>query len=155
MWSRNGEKTGRVSYLINLDSQDGNYMQLDYKVRSGHSEEWKSMEYKVRMVTTPCHYGGSRWWFICPLARCNRRCRKLYCYSSYFVCHKCTGYWYDSQTWTNYRFRAIKKQFDAEDYYEKYVKREFYDGKPTKRYSRFLRMYNSVTYDEIMAALAS
>ena len=154
VWSRNGEETGRVSYSTNLDSPDGNHMKLDYKVRNGQSEEWKGMDYRVRMVTTSCHFGSVRWWFICPNSRCNRRCRKLYSYGDYFVCHKCTGYWYDSQTWSNQRFRPIKKYFDADDYYRDRVKREFYNGKPTKKYLKYLRMSNSVSHEEVMAALA-
>lgn len=40
------------------------------------------MDYKVRLVTTTPHYGGTQWWFICPLV-CQdggppRRVAKLY-----------------------------------------------------------------------------
>src|SRR5262249_35112853 len=35
--------------------------------------------YEVQLTTTPCHFGGWRWWFSCPLVvrgvPCNRRCR--------------------------------------------------------------------------------
>jgi hypothetical protein len=30
----------------------------------------------VRITTTPCHYGGVRYWFLCP--DCSRRCAILY-----------------------------------------------------------------------------
>jgi hypothetical protein len=30
----------------------------------------------VRITTTPCHFGGVRYWFQCP--RCDRRCAILY-----------------------------------------------------------------------------
>lgn len=156
VWSRSGEEAGRVSYSTNLDApENAHHMRLDYKVRSGQSEEWKDMEYNVRMVSTPCHFGSIRWWFICPNARCNRRCRKLFSYGGYFVCNKCTGYWYDSQTWMNQRFRVYKKYMDADDYYHEKVKREFYNGKPTKRFLKYLRMSNSVTHEQVMAALAT
>jgi hypothetical protein len=40
------------------------------------------VDYKVRLVTTTPHYGGLRWWFICPLVRRDggppRRVAKLY-----------------------------------------------------------------------------
>ena len=26
-------------------------------------------DYPVRLVTTDCHLGGVRWWFICPLTK--------------------------------------------------------------------------------------
>lgn len=43
---------------------------------------------------------------------------------------------------------------DADDYYDKYVKREFYNGNPTKKYLKYLRLSNRVTHEEVMAALA-
>jgi hypothetical protein len=30
----------------------------------------------IEVVSTPCHLGGVRWWFLCP--GCNRRCAILY-----------------------------------------------------------------------------
>lgn len=30
----------------------------------------------VQITTTPCHFGGVRYWFLCP--SCNRRCAILY-----------------------------------------------------------------------------
>jgi hypothetical protein len=35
-----------------------------------------SQHYPVSMVTTPCRFGGSRWWWVCPAT--GRRVRKLY-----------------------------------------------------------------------------
>jgi len=154
IWSRNDEETASISYSTNLDSPDGNHIRLTYRNKDRHAEEWESMEYRVPMVSTSCHFGSVRWWFLCPNTRCNRRCRKLYNYGKHFVCQKCTGYWYDSQTWQNRRFRVYKKYFDTSDYYQKNVKREFYKGKPTRKYRMYLRMSNSITYEEVMAALA-
>ncbi len=153
-WSSNGEPTGNISFSTNLDSPTGNHMQLDYRVRNNDSEEWKGMKYNVPMVSTPCHFGGIRWWFTCPNTLCNRRCRKLYCHRSYFICKKCTGYWYDSQVWKNKKWRLITRYFDASDYYQENVKRQFYNGKPTKKYIKYLRLSNSVSHEQVMAALA-
>jgi hypothetical protein len=52
-----------------------------------------SCNYSVRLVATPCHLGGRRWWFLCPLHRngvgCGRRVRKLYLVGRYFGCRHC------------------------------------------------------------------
>lgn len=30
----------------------------------------------VELTSTPCHFGGERWWLVCP--ECQRRCQVLY-----------------------------------------------------------------------------
>jgi hypothetical protein len=42
---------------------------------SGEKKSSKRMQ-EVHLVTTPCNYGGVRWWFLCP--SCNRRARLVY-----------------------------------------------------------------------------
>jgi hypothetical protein len=39
----------------------------------------------IEVVSTPCHLGGERFWFICP--QCSRRCAILYP----AICWTCTG----------------------------------------------------------------
>lgn len=34
------------------------------------------MDYKVALVTSPCNYGGNRWWWLCPFTA--RMVSKLY-----------------------------------------------------------------------------
>ena len=36
-----------------------------------------SHQSEVELASTPVHFGGVRWWFVCPLG-CGRRCRILY-----------------------------------------------------------------------------
>ncbi len=73
-----------------LDVADrGGTLRLRYEaVASG-----ERLDYPVALVTTPCRYGGLRWWFVCPLARgdagCGRRARKLYLKGPYFGCRHC------------------------------------------------------------------
>ena len=42
----------------------------------------KDVEQKIKLTKTPCHYGGYRWWFECPVVKdgvyCGNRCAKLY-----------------------------------------------------------------------------
>ena len=46
------------------------------------SRNGEPVDYRVRLVTSTPHYGGLRWWFICPLVRNDgappRRVAKLY-----------------------------------------------------------------------------
>jgi hypothetical protein len=56
-------------------------------------------DYWVDLDSTPCYYGGKRWWFICPNTKCHRRCRVLYMApgSDYFLCRTCQNLTYRSQ----------------------------------------------------------
>jgi hypothetical protein len=88
-WGRAGEKsTASVGYRITVGAAIGT-LRLMYSVTSADA----NLDYSVRLVTTPCHLGGARWWFICPLVRngvaCNRRVRKLYLCGKYFGCRRC------------------------------------------------------------------
>lgn len=60
---------------------------LTYRRRRGVAE-WRDENYAVRVVRTPCHLGGSRAWFICPVAGCGRRVAILYG-GGIFACRHC------------------------------------------------------------------
>lgn len=71
---------------------------------------------RVELDTTPCNYGGNRWWCICP--RCGRRCAILY-FNDIWQCRKCLNLVYRSSqiTKTNYwyyyhRAERIARQLD-------------------------------------------
>jgi hypothetical protein len=83
------------------------------------------------LVTTPCHYGGVRYWFECP--RCEGRVAKLYENNDNFYCRKCLGLEYYSHT-MNYRslepiVRRMRK-LEGKEWKPEY---SFYKGKMTKR----------------------
>lgn len=50
----------------------------------------------VRIESTPCHFGGQRWWFRCSGHQCGRRVRLLYGVR-YFLCRHCHRLNYQSQ----------------------------------------------------------
>ena len=89
-WRRGDEEkpSSSVTYLLTVGQASGTFRLL-YSMRSGSD----SFDYPVRLTTTPCHLGGVRWWFVCPLVvsgrACNRRVRKLYLRGSYFGCRHC------------------------------------------------------------------
>ena len=79
---------------------------------TGGKEE---VRYPVRLVDTPCNFGGRRWWFTCPI--CKRRVAKLYLPpgAKYFGCRHCYNLTYqscrDSHNW-DALFSAMAKEFN-------------------------------------------
>jgi hypothetical protein len=79
---------------------NGRESSISYEVRPGqgirlhYKSNGKPFDYLVRVVTTPCNYGGVRYWWLCP--HCGRRCRILYCHGL-FVCRQCSGAYYETQ----------------------------------------------------------
>jgi hypothetical protein len=64
---------------------------------------------KVALDYTPCHFGGERPWFVCP-GRCARLAGVLYLISRGFVCRRCAGLGYDTQTRQPWERSALKAQ---------------------------------------------
>jgi hypothetical protein len=64
------------------------------------------LEYAVQLDWTPCHYGGTRAWFLCPATGCGRRVAILYLGGAVFACRYCYQLGYQSQREAPY-LRAI------------------------------------------------
>ena len=90
-WSRNGVDVSSIGIRSTFDS-----VVLSYKRKSPGSNEWKSEEYPVYLRWTPCNYGGTRPWFLCPAQGCGRRVAVLYG-GGIFACRHCHGLNYRSQ----------------------------------------------------------
>jgi hypothetical protein len=73
-WTRGGEPAGSVSYDANMSDLDDAWLELTYWHGSGDARE--RVVQRVRLAYTLPHYGGRRWWMICPYAHV--RCGKLY-----------------------------------------------------------------------------
>ena len=87
----NGEKTSSIGSETDARWGQNPTVRLYYTVtRTG-----ESVDYTVRLATTPLPWGGVRWWFLCPLSKdgcgCGRRVGKLYLPRSgrYFGCRHC------------------------------------------------------------------
>ena len=65
-------------------------------VVAGTGGEWQDIKQLVLLEWTPCHYGGWRPWFLCPLLGCGRRVAILYG-GMYFGCRQCYRLAYQSQ----------------------------------------------------------
>jgi len=138
-WTRDGEERAKVCYETKIASEDQpNILRLRYTSTHRHGEPHE-MDYQVSLLPILCRYGGRKWFFQCPNASCNRRCRILYESGPYFVCRKCTGLWYDSQTYITNRYRFMQNIFNA-GRLEETLKRHFYRGLPTRKYRRYLKL---------------
>ncbi len=139
IWSREGRQTASIGVSVVIDSTEGSYMSMQYRSQSHGSSEWADRDYRVQLEALPCRYGGRKWFFRCPLGHCQRRSRYLYCYQGLFICRRCTGLWYDSQTYTTNQYRLLQNLYDAEKL-EYTLKRRFYRGQPTRKYRRYLKL---------------
>ena len=68
-----GDEVGSIGYHARLGRDEG---ELTLHYADGTGDERKAIECHVWLVTRPCHYGGRRWYFVCPYT--GRRALKLY-----------------------------------------------------------------------------
>ena len=59
-WSRDGDKVTPTNMRAERDR-----LHLTYRVRIGGGE-WEDVNETVRIVRTPCRFGGARPYFVCP-----------------------------------------------------------------------------------------
>ena len=84
---------------------------MSLKITVGEGKD--AFSYNISYTTTPCHYGGSRLWFICP--SCGNRAGVLYqpSYSKYYLCRDCQQLTYESRQRHKDRFyEAFVKPLD-------------------------------------------
>ena len=81
-WTRGDETVANIQVRADVGQ-----IILTYRHRKGGAE-WKAEEYPVRLVWTPCNFGGQRAWFICPVSGCGKRVAILYG-GSIFACRHC------------------------------------------------------------------
>jgi hypothetical protein len=99
--NQSGETTSNINYTV-LEDFRGVEFSYTIKSRFGEEEE-EQIKYRIPLVTTPCNYGGQRYWFICPWYAggiyCGRRVAKLYLPSGdkYFACRHCYDLSYKSR----------------------------------------------------------
>ena len=139
-----GSHVGQAEIRITTDVWDSNnWMNLRYGIKSGRYTE--PMDYVVPLTTTPCNYGGKRYWFLCS---CGRRCGVLYLQGKHFTCRLCNQLAYRSQS-RNRKWRMLYKLVDYQRMLEQAfsIKRTFYRGTATKRYKKFL--LSSITSQKI------
>jgi hypothetical protein len=139
-WHLSGSKN---SIGIIVDVRDNPYVKVNYTVTDRHTDEKTDYDYKISLTTTPCNFGGVRYWFICPISKngvyCGRRTGTLYLASSgnYFGCRHCYDLSYESRNESRLgRFGNIGYTIVTERKIEELdnqIKRWTYKGKPTKK----------------------
>jgi hypothetical protein len=95
-WTRGGEPVGNITVRVEADA-----VILSYRSCRSGSSEWKSIQQRVPIRLTACHFGGVRPWFVCPAycngRYCGRRAAILYCAGELFACRRCHDLSYGSQ----------------------------------------------------------
>lgn len=141
-WSRNGVQTSSIGIIVNMCDSNP-HVELNYKYND------EPVNYKIPLLPGPSNLGkGVVWYFSCP--KTGKRCRKLYLISTYFL-HRAafSGCFYEKQTYSHRNrdlFRAFESLSSIDKAYEtlhtKYFKSN-YAGKPTKRYSKLIKIITS------------
>jgi hypothetical protein len=72
-WSRDGERVAQIGYYMNGLRDERLTLELDYSASGMQVRQF------VNVVQTRPHYGGSRWWFLCPKAFEDGQERRVRC----------------------------------------------------------------------------
>lgn len=91
-WSRGDGKI----FSIQVWPVEGDGVRLTYRKRDHGADDWKDMDYSVRVVWTDCALGGQRPWWQCPAAGCGRRVAVLYG-GGVYACRHCHHLAYRTQ----------------------------------------------------------
>lgn len=137
-WSGNKSNVGIEVSTMNED----NYLRIHYTQTDNSTGEKKDFDYKIPLTTTPCRYGGKRYWFTCPWYKsgvyCGKRVGTLYKDGDYFACRHCYNLTYSSRN-ASRKYGSFVSIPDVEQAEEE-VKRRYYRGMPTRKYKRYLRL---------------
>ena len=130
-WRLSGRKN---SIRVIVNTEDDPYVRLQYTLTDREGNK-KDIDFEVRLTTTPCNFGGVRYWFCCPL--CGQRVGCLYSHDDYFCCRTCANLTYESRNESRLgRFGNIGYCIVAERKMEELymsIKRWTWRGKPTRR----------------------
>lgn len=146
-----GEETSSIGVTVSTMYGD-NYVRFQYTTTDRSSGEKTEYDYRVELTTTRCHFGGIRYWFICPLSKngvyCDRRVAKLYKApgANYFGCRHCYNLSYESRNeshlgrWGQVGY-VLKTERQIEELQSK-IKRWTYKGRPTRKVRRLNALEN-------------
>ncbi|SRR5258708_4963684 len=84
---------GLIAAQVEIDIQH-NQLSIRY-TRVSSSGEREPVECVVPVASTPCNYGGVRWWFCCP--DCRKRIAVIYILGRTCSCRRCNYLVYRSQ----------------------------------------------------------
>ena len=134
---------GTYYVYVSTWNKNASYMLISYVSLQPNGEQ-KQFGYCVDLVTTPCRYGGLRFWFRCPLLvngqPCGKRVAKLYKVGNYFGCRDCHN--------LTYRSRSLSGRYEKLGIINMALvnaagnprKWRLYRGKPTRQNIRAMKM---------------
>jgi hypothetical protein len=129
-WSRMNKQCASIHYSCKASDK---ILELNFRTRSNYpNSEWEDITQQIELTTTPCNYGGERYWFVCP--HCEKRVGCLYNKSGLFLCRDCNDLTYEERN-DSKKFRAFKAVFEIDRLYEKLyaLRTRTYRGQLTKR----------------------
>lgn len=143
-WTGNKSSVGFYSCLY----EDGQYIQFHY-TRTNNGGEKENLDYKIPLITTPCFFGGIRYWFKCTWYvngnYCGRRVGVLYLGGKYFACRHCYNLSYESRNENrrdkDFALFYIMMGYKKADELKEKIKRSCYAGKPTRKQRVLERVY--------------
>ncbi|TSC85807.1 MAG: hypothetical protein G01um10147_1083 [Microgenomates group bacterium Gr01-1014_7] len=131
---------GLVAHVEVSTSKNPN-IELSYTLK-GQNGDVKDINYRLRLATSPCYFGGRRWWIVC---QCGRRIGVLYRGDNYFRCRHCYSLTYRSRNEkkslrSNPLFRTLNDVLRISNLKDK-IKREVYGGEPTNNQRELNLLY--------------
>ena len=132
IWSSN-RSDKKTIIGVEIDMTNDPYVRLIYSVtdREGNKTDY---DYQVSLVTTPCNFGGVRYWFACP--DCWRRVGVLYLAPGdvYFRCRHCNNLSYWSRNTSGLEeWGQLSRDIDE---LRSQIKRWTWRGRPTRKARR-------------------
>ena len=144
-WNCGGEPSGSINYEAIMDELGMERLILKYARGSGSDKE--SVRQEVRLVWTQPHYGGKRWWMICPYG--GGRCSKLFLpgQGDRFASRKAWKVQYQSQRaiWHDKpfgRLQRLQRKLGCREGYDEWLYRP--KGMWHRTFDRHLRDYDRI-----------
>lgn len=95
-WTRDGQRVASIGMAVAHAT-----LILNYRVRTWGGD-WEDVRQELCIVRVPCRLGGTRPFLLCPGGAngcaCGRRVAKLHTAGRYFLCRRCHGLAYASQS---------------------------------------------------------
>lgn len=141
-WTNSFSGTESSISISTLVYGEERYLRI-YYTQTDQEGSKKDFDYKIPLTSTPCYFGGCRYWFICPWfssgVYCGRRVGVLYKDGNYFACRHCYDLSYSSRNQSKLSlFPELDTLFKAEKIEEKkaHLRVKFWKGMPTKKYQK-------------------
>jgi len=125
-----GNSSSKSYFKLEIDIHKKNCMKFMYSIQDHHSKREKKYQYKVKLLETPCNFGGVRYWFECPVCRKNKRVAVLYLNEDKIGCRECQNLTYACRN-----LSGIRKLYGVNNVIPK---RYTYKRKTTKKYQNYL-----------------